>query len=65
MPLTLPVRNKRMKIRYYRIAQFIYRVFDDLMKPQQLIEGIGWIDSRIFQSEAELVISGAQPIQAP
>lgn len=53
-------------MRYYQIGQFIYRVFkDNLMQPQQLIVGIGWMDSIIFRSEQELVINGAQPIPAP
>lgn len=52
-------------MRHYQIGQFIYRVFNDIMQPQMLIAGIGWMDSVIFRSEQELVISGAQPIPAP
>ncbi len=52
-------------MRYYKIGQYLYRVFNDIIQPQMLIEGIGWMDSIIFRSEQELVITGAQPTQPP
>lgn len=52
-------------MRYYKIGQYLYRVFNDIMRPQVLIVGIGWMDSVIFRSEQGLVISGAEPTQPP
>ena len=56
-----------MKVKYYRIGAYLYRVFtgDIITIPQMLIAGIGWMDSRIFKSEGELLMSGAVEAQSP
>lgn len=56
-----------MKIKYYRISQYLYRVFvgDAITIPQMLIDGFGWVDSNIFKSEVELVMNGAQETSSP
>lgn len=60
-------RTITMKIKYYRLAGFIYRVFagDVITIPQVLAEGFGWLDSVLLRSERELLACGAQETTAP